>query len=357
MRMKRLFLPFLVVFTVIPLWLAAEPAEVSVEEDSESSPWLITPLISSDPKIATAGGALAGYVHEFDEYSPASLIGVAGTYSTTDSWYLSAFAKLHFLEDTHRLSTAVATGQIKNDYSDFLGSGLPAQTTDDLKIFAVRYSYNFWRRWYLGPQFIAANYLLTGDDPLSSAILDQLGLTGFRSNGLGLYAAYDSRDNQYSPSMGQVFEAHNLAYRKSFGGETSFDVYTIDYQYYIPFRENDVLAMHTKGRWTQDAPPGGYSSVDMRGYTRGQYLAPHMTMGEVDYRYSVYGKWGVAAFAGAAVLYGYGSDERDAELYPGGGAGVFYKLNDEGMVVRADIAFGKEGNHGFYLQFGHGFEK
>lgn len=355
--MKPLTFSLIALITTTTISQAIQETNSSPEEVSDSSPWLITPLISSDPKIATAAGALAGYVHEFDDKSPASLIGVAGTYSTTDSWYLSAFAKIHFLEDKHRLSTALATGEVKNDYNDFLGTGLPAQTTDDLKLFAIRYSYNLWSRWYLGPQFIAANYLLTGDDPLSAGILDEFGITGFRSNGLGLYAAYDSRDNQYSPSTGQIFEAHNLAYRESLGGETDFDVFTIDYQFYIPHQEKHVLALHTKGRWTHDAPISGYSSVDLRGYTRGQYLAPYMTMAEADYRFSLYKKWGVAAFAGGAVLYGYDDGGGETELFPGGGAGIFYNLNDEGMVVRADIAFGKDGNHGFYLQFGHGFEK
>ena len=141
------------------------------------------------------------------------------------------------------------------------------------------------------------------------------------------------------------------------GGDTSFDTYTADYQHYIPHGKGHVIALHAKGRWTDDAPSSGYSSVDMRGYTRGQYLAPHMTMGEADYRYSLTEKWGLAAFAGVAALYGDDSQDQGDRYYPAGGGGVFYKLNDEGMVVRADLAFGKDGNWGFYLTFGHGFEK
>ena len=110
----------------------AEEKSPPPEEESKSSPWLITPLISSDPKISTAGGALAGYVHQFDEKSPLSLFGAAGTYSTTDSWYLASFAKVHFSEDTHRISFSLVTGAIRNDYADFLGSGLDVQTTDAL---------------------------------------------------------------------------------------------------------------------------------------------------------------------------------------------------------------------------------
>lgn len=353
--LKTLFI--FILFFIAPIANADEKPEASSQKDSKDSPWLITPLLSSDPKISTAAGALVGYVHKFDEKSPASLIGVAGTYSTTDSWYLGAFAKVHFKEDKHRLVTAIVTGEVRNDYSDFLGSGLNVQTTDNLELFALRYSYRIYGRWYLGPQFISTNYAISGDNFLSGQILEHIGLTGFRSNGLGLYTQYDSRDNQYSPTTGQVFEAHNVAYRESLGGEVSFDAFTADYQHFLPHRKDNVLAMHVRGRWTNDAPNSGYSSVDMRGYTRGQYLAPHMTMAEADYRYSLNEKWGIAAFAGLAGLYGDDASENNNELFPAGGAGVFYRLNDEGMVVRADIAFGKDGNWGFYLQFGHGFEK
>ncbi|MGI9568783.1 MAG: BamA/TamA family outer membrane protein [Desulfobulbia bacterium] len=334
----------------------ADEVESSPEESSDS-PWLITPLLSSDPKISTAAGALAGYVHTFDDKSPASMAGIAGTYSTTQSWYLSLFAKLYFGEDKHRLLAAAAHGEIRNDYSDFLGSGLDAQTTDDLNLYVLRYAYRLFGRWYLGPQFVSTNYAILGDNLTSIDVLKQFGLTGFQSNALGLYAQYDSRDNQYSPSKGQVFEAHNFAYREELGGDVSFDALTADYQYYLPQGESNVVAFHVKGRWTNDAPSSGYSSVDLRGYVRGQYLAEHMTTAEVDYRYSLSEKLGLAVFGGVAGLYGSGTEEDSNELFPAGGIGAFYQLNDEGMVVRADIAMGKEGNWGFYLTFGHGFEK
>jgi outer membrane protein assembly factor BamA len=346
-----------VLLLMAPIVHADEKPEAHPEEDKKSSPWFITPLLSSDPKISTAAGGMAGYVKQFDEKSPASLIGVAGTYSTTNSWYLTAFAKTHFGEDKHRLTIAAVTGEVHNDYSDFLGSGLNVQTTDDVSLYALRYSYRIYGNWYLGPQFMSTNYAISGDNFLSGQVLEHIGLTGFRSNGVGLYTAHDTRNNQYSPSSGHVFEAHNIAYRESLGGDASFDTLTADYQHYIPHKKIHVIAVHARGRWTNDAPNSGYSSVDLRGYTRGQYLAPHSGMVEADYRYSLNKKWGLAAFAGVAGLYGSDKEEGSNELFPGAGAGVFYRLNDEGMVVRADAAFGKDGNWGLYLTFGHGFEK
>ncbi len=72
----------LIIFILLllaPMAQADEKPEAPPAKDSKSSPWFITPLVSSDPKISTAAGALAGYVHEFDEETPPSLFGVTGT--------------------------------------------------------------------------------------------------------------------------------------------------------------------------------------------------------------------------------------------------------------------------------------
>jgi len=333
----------------------ASPSDETTTNDQSSS-WLITPLISSDPKISTAGGIMVGYVHQFDELSPPSLISTMGTYSTTKSWYAGAFAKTHFGEDNHRVTSAYFRGQIRNDYDDFLGSGQSTQTTDNLNVFALRYAYQFWENWYLGPQFLSTNYVISGEDALSGQVLDTLGLTGFTSNGAGLYAQYDTLDNKYSPTTGDMFQAYNVAYREDFGGDVSFDTFVANYQHYIPLDE-DVLGWRISGRWTKDAPPGGYSSIDIRGYTRGQYLAQYMTAFEADYRHALNNKWGLTAYAGLGVLYGSDSMDDTDRFYPGGSVGTYYKLNDAGMVIRADFAMGKDGNHGFYLQFGQAFSK
>ena len=324
-------------------------------EEVKSSPWLITPILSSDPKISTSAGILAAYIHKFDKESPPSMFGVMGTYSTTASYKYGAFAKTHFGQDNHRLNAVIASGLIRNDYEDYLGSGLPVQTTDNLKMFMLRYTYRVHGRWYVGPQWISTNYAISGDDALSGNIMEQIGLTGFDSNGLGLYVQFDSRDNQYSPSTGQSFEVHNVAYREALGGDDSFDTLSSNYQYYLPHGKGNVLATRLKGRWTNDAPPGGYSSVDLRGYTRGQYLAPHNTSLELDERIAIKGKWGASLYAGIAVLYGDGSFDATDSLFPAAGTGVFYQINDEKMVVRADIAIGKNGNYGIYLKVGHPF--
>ena len=354
----RILRALIVLLLLSPLAQADDPNnlnDVKDPNDAKDSPWLITPLVSSDPKISNSAGVMAGYIHQFDPNSPPSLFGVMGTYSSTDSYYYGGFAKAHFGQDRHRLMAGAFSGKVNNDYSDYLGTGLPAQTTDTLRVFGLRYLTKIHTNWYLGPQFISSNYATSADDAMTGEVLDRIGLTGFQSNGLGLLVQYDSRDNQYSPTHGQVLDVGNIAFRRGLGGDVNFDAYNLDHQFYVPHGEAHVLAIHTKGRWTASAPTSGYSSIDLRGYTRGQYLAPHMTLIEADERYAITEKWGLRAFAGLAVLYGGDHFNGSGNVFPAFGGGGSYRLNDEGMIVRAEYAIGKEGNQGFYLQFGQPF--
>jgi hypothetical protein len=200
-----------------------------------------------------------GYLYRFDDQSPVSTFGVAGVYSDTDSYVAGVFANTYFGADRHRLVVGMATGRVRNDYEDFLGSGLPVQTTDDLRFAAARYLYRFRGDWFAGLQFVTTNYTISSDNWFSDKVLDLLGLTGFDSNGVGLVAQFDDRDNQNSPSSGQSFSVHNIAYRESLGGDESFDVYTADYRRYWSHGVGHVLAFRGKGRFTQGAPPAGYS--------------------------------------------------------------------------------------------------
>ena len=342
---------------------AESPPEGDVEKKKsfwkkiQGDPWLVVPIISSDPKISTAAGLMLGYVHKFDEESPASIIGAVGSYSMTDSYYYGGFASLNFLKDRHRLILGGLAGEVNNDYTDFLGTGLPVQTTDDLRIFALRYSARVYGRWYVGPQFIDTNYGIGANDALTGKFLQLIGLTGFQSSGLGIYVEYDSRDNIYSPTRGQVFEFHNVAYRETFGGDVDFDSYNLGYNYFLSIGDKNVVAFDVSGRWTVDAPTSGYSSVGLRGYTFGQYLAPHVTSAQIEERFSLTKKWGLRAFTGVALLYGGriydGHDERS--VFPVIGGGASYSLNQEGMIIRADYAVGKDSNQGFYLSLGQSF--
>ena len=323
----------------------------------KESPWLATPLISVDPKLGASIGAMASYLFKVDQKSPTSMVGTMGTYSDSDSMIYGAFSRIYFGEDHHRIIAGVFGGEINNEYDDFLGTGWPLQTQDNLLGIFARYSYRITDNWFVGALGVSANYAVTGSDKITEGILELIGLTGFDSNGIGFIAERDTRDNQNLASKGSLFSVQNLAYRKSLGGDVSFDTYQIKFSQYLQLSDRHVLAYRYDSRLTHNAPVSGYSSVDLRGYTRGEYLAPHSMTFEVEDRMSLKGRWGAAFFLGAATLYDDVSDMGSASnWYPAVGGGINYLIKpQEKMLVRADLAWAKGGKYGAYLQFGTAF--
>jgi hypothetical protein len=349
--MKRLRIVLL--FCMAFLTLAVADANTTKKE----SPWLLTPLVSSDPKLKTSLGAMGGYIYKFDETSPASMFFAMGTYSSSKSYIGGLFARTYFDEDKQRLLAGVGGGKVHNEYNDFLGTGQQVNTTDNIYAGFTRYSHRVFEDWFIGAQLLLANYTITGNDWLSGKLLEFVGLDGFKSNGAGVVMERDTRDNQNSPSSGSSFLVHNTAYRKALGGKENFDVYQLQFRQYFNHMQKHVLAVRLDGKWTDGAPPGAYATVNMRGYTAGQYLAPYATTIEAEERLAIIGRWGASLFAGATCLYGEGRSIDEKETwFPAGGGGVTYMLKEEEkMVVRADIAVGKNDNYGFYLQFGRAF--
>ena len=223
-----------------------EQAGEIVEEKEQSSPWIATPLISSDPKLSTSIGGLVAYMYSFDEISPASMFGLSATYSNTDSFVMAGFGQMYFDNDNQRALIALAKGTIHNDYDDYLGSGIPLKTTDDLNFQVARYSYRVYGDWFAGLQAVSSNYtVVLAEEIVQSAFNDTsaeisndqlIELAGFESKALGLTVEFDNRDKQRAATAGQFLKLNNMAYREEFGGDISFDAYQLKYSTYACHR-------------------------------------------------------------------------------------------------------------------------
>ncbi len=107
------------------------------------SPWILAPTVSSDPKLGTSLGLVGGYLYSFDAGSTQSMFMAGGNYSDNESRVLGVFGQMFFDRDQQKLIFGAADGKINNEYDDFLGTGLPAKTTDQLHAIFVRYSHVF----------------------------------------------------------------------------------------------------------------------------------------------------------------------------------------------------------------------
>ncbi len=323
-------------------------------EKEARSPWLLVPMFSSSPKLGTALGGLGAYMHVFDPGSRVSLIGVTYRYTSTHSQIFSAFARTSSGADHHRIVALAAFGQIKNDYDDYLGTGQPLKTEDDLKAFVARYLYRVKGDWFLGGLGTAANYQVLGATPEDDLALETLGIRGFKSAALGATVMHDSRDNEDMATKGWFLNINNLAYREALGGADSFDAYRVDLRTFWKHGGGHVLAVRQYNWLTSDAPTAAQSTVILRGYKQGQYLSPYMSSLEIEERLSFNPRWGATMFVGAAGLYGDPPVALERSVYPAFGAGLQFVIKPaQRMNVNLEYAQGIDENRGVYLKLGY----
>ena len=350
--------------TAIPAFAENENVETPAKQTdtpsspfAERSPWLFTPIASSNPKLGTSLGGLAGYLHLFDAKSRPSIFAVSGQYSDTDSIVAGAFARTSFDEDHQRALVGLAYGNIKNDYDDYLGTGVPLRNEAELRSLIARYTYRVTGNWFLGGQAIYQNLAIAGQTPFDDEVLDILGIQPYKSAGVGVVVQNDSRDNENMPTRGWLLNLNNVAFRESLGGENDYDLYRAEFKYFIPNGNRNVFALRQLNHLTSDAPTAARAPVQLRGYKIGQYTGEYMSSIEAEERLRLGEKWTATIFAGIACLYGDGVSCTDNEnVFPMGGVGVQYILKPiQGIVANLEYAEGEGSSYGLYLKLGYAF--
>jgi len=324
-------------------------------QEEKHSPWLLLPLVASSPKMGTSFGALGAYLRVFDPQSQVSMFGAIFEYTSTDSMVGALFARTSFGADHHRIEGLVGFGYIKNEYEDYLGTGKPFQTTDDLRMVAGRYLYRVKGNWFIGAQTVFANYQISGVTELDDKILDVLGITGVRSGGIGAAVMLDSRDNQDMPTKGWYAALNNVANRDWLGAGDNYDAYRLDIKWYLLHGSGHVLAVRQNNQFTHDAPAAALASIQLRGYKMGQYLGINMSSFEAEERIRLGKRLGATVFAGVGCLYGGEQSCSDSDnMYPSYGAGVHFIVKpEEHMLLNLEYAHGSLNNYGIYLTLGY----
>ena len=333
-----------------------EPAQAQAAgEKKKQSPWLLTPLVSSSPKMGTSIGALGAYLHYFDPESQVSMFGAMYQYSTTNSMFGGVFARTSFRADHHRLEGFAGFGYVENEYADYAGTGKTLLTNDDIRMAAGRYLYRFKGNWFVGTQAVFANYEVTGPTEQDAQILAFLGITGFNSGGVGLAVMHDSRDNQDMPEKGWYANAFNIANSRFLGAEEDYDIYRVDSRWFWGHGNGHVLAVRQNNQFTVGAPTSAEATILLRGYKLAQYLGKYMSSIEVEERVRFSRRWGATLFAGAGWLYGGSSGLVDSDgTYPSYGGGIHFVLKPEDhMLLNLEYAYGNSDNQGIYLTFGY----
>lgn len=182
-------------------------------------------------------------------------------------------------------------------------------------------------------------------------LLDNSGIKGTEGHpilGTGLLLDWDTRDNKNSPTSGGYYQAFALTFADDFGGDRGFNNYNVDLRNYFSLAEGHVLATQLFFYGARGDAPfwrlaalGGLAHT--RGYRKGRYLNRILLSLQAEYRLSLWGRFGLATFAGLGDVSSDIDTIRLDHMRPTVGGGLRYTLDPKDKVkARFDVALGQE---------------
>src|SRR5215469_10776366 len=335
------------------------PPSQRMSEQKESSgrrgSLIVAPLPISSPALGTGVVPVLGYIFPFrrnDKVSPPSVVGAAGLVTNNGSRAFAAFADLFLRQDTYRITSIYAHGNINYD---LYGVGLMAGNEGrkfPLEQSGEIYRGEFLRRlgwdFFLGLRFWSGGSVVTPRGTGDGSPPPDLGLhTTLRS--LGLHLNRDTTPNRFYPTNGMMLDFTSDFFSEALGSKYSFQAYRFTFNKYGSLSEKQVLAYNLYICGTGGQPPFYGNCIygtnnELRGYTAGRYLDRYMFATQLEYRLSLPMRFGVVGFGGVGEVISGGSQIlRSNYLLPAGGGGVRFQLSKQYRVnLRADFARGKD---------------
>ena len=326
---------------------------------------VVAPVPGYSPQLGWNLKLVSGYFLDPDEDADhaASVLGGFVMFSENGSSAYGAGANLHLLDDKLRVQVGGLYADVRYDY---YATDLPGPIPDfavpirqDGPAYFASGSWRVWKKLYVGVGYLGGEIdteLRSLPPIIPPELVSNLAL---RLGAWTIPLQIDSRDNEQFPRSGWKVDGRTMLYRESVGGDFDAETYKLSANYYLPMRDQDVLASRFVVRAADGNAPffllstlGG--STDLRGYPSGRYRDRYMYAVQSEYRWHVNDHWIFTGFAG----FGEVADKFSnfgKEILPAAGIGVRYVLSQKHKVsLSADLAVGDDGTE-FYFGVGEAF--
>jgi hypothetical protein len=351
----------------------------------DTSGWILdkkgvlpVPIIITEPAVGYGGGVALLYFHaqkdapeiaaaekKYRENKeakkpalPPSISGIAGLGTENGTWGVGGFHFGSWKRDSIRYLGGLAYPSVNLTFygdrnrpvsSGGLGYNLKGFFLLQEVLFRIKSSH-----FLLGPRLIYYNADSKFDLQLPVTGIDPWELN-LRSYGVGLKAAYDSRDNIFTPNTGINADITTLFYTVD-NDITSSKNYrmtdAVSRMYWQPFTDI-VLGWRLHGGFSSgDVPFYALPFIDLRGIPAMRYQGDNVLVTEIETRWNVNNRWSMVFFGGVGRTADSLSDFSDSENRWAGGTGFRYLIARVlGMYTGLDIARGPE-DWAFYIQVG-----
>ncbi len=308
--------PFLFVFSffVFPLFSSAQDSLRTLRRPGN---FVILPATAYTPETGFTVGAIADYFFDLghgDEATRMSKISLVGVYTTKRQLFTSMSWKLFTPQERF-----IIDGELKfSNFTDrHYGTGneigekiytldQEKDQLDSLNFLPYKYTFYFAnlavnmrlkKRWYFGLQMeyeSALDFEPLGDSTIyeSAEIIPSESIG--RRAGLGWKLSYDSRKNINNPLSGTFVQLDNWYFRKGFGGDQNYQLWSLDARHYFHTYKNQTLALRLLLQHGSGEVPyrglykvGGKSFI--RGVFEGSYRDRQLLGFQTEYRLPLWG--------------------------------------------------------------------
>jgi outer membrane protein assembly factor BamA len=290
-----------------------------------------------------------------------SNVQVIGAY--TQNKQLLLFVPFQIFYDRNQYYVYGEAGYYRYNYN-FYGIGQREVPVENYAVNYPRIRLNALRRikphLYAGLRYEFEEYTITQIDSTGLLATGTVpGGSGGQMAGGGLGLFYDSRDNVFYPTKGFIADFSYLAHGSFLGSNFRYDRYVIDASAYKKLGHRAILAINYVVSMTRGTAPFSALSLvgggrRIRGYYEGRYRDKNMTLLQAETRFTVWKRLAVVAFGAVGFI---GADDQLVRLDdPKGayGAGLRFRINNDGLNIRADYGIGKQSS-GLYLTIGEAF--
>jgi len=326
------------------------------------------PIVSYNNSFGAQLGLMSNMYYNIsqkDTISPASVVGLMGTYFINGTYFAGVFAKNYFNEDKWRTNIIFFNGNIEFQTYINYPEMILSYVDEDGVFLDYNTKFNFillegqrkiFNHFYLGIRILYDHVSTDFETELipTSKQVDDL-------TGLGGIINYDTRDNVMNPKKGMNAKIATFSFLESLGSTSEYHkIETQVNKYFLLTKQSLIMARFYSVISVGEVPFSGQNIVgrdDLRGYSNGKYRAKQVYNIQTEYRWNFYKKWGLVAFGGLAVATDNLKGDNYSGVLPAIGTGVrFMAIPSRGINVGMDVALGKE-DWGLYFRIGEVFTR
>ena len=355
--------------------LPEEPKQEDPEKKGVKKPggrFLPIPIFLTEPAFGYGLGVGLGYIHPAKEDTksqeepslqtlgsvtsersgqkpPPTITGVAGGYTSNDTWGAAVAHSTSWRKDTIRYAGGLAYVDINSTYYiidrslDFNLKG--AALYQDLK-FRLGNS-----RFFLGGKLL----LLETDSQFDITLGEdtQIGVDDINASnhGLAASATSDSRDNVFTPNSGQLLQFDIWRFDEGLGGDYDYWRGDLKLLSFYPMHPRFVLGLRVAVSTVDGfAPFYAYPWVSMRGIPAMRYRGKSAGTIEVEGRWNISPRWAVVGFGGIGAVHSReisGFNIVKDDIFAGGAGVRYFMFRDLGLWLGVDVARGPEDWYGY----------